>query len=723
MVALSGVGALGQPVGSGARTFTVGNAEIPVFQQMSYEGLSVAAFPWERAPEESKRNNCFLRVMEDDSYHYVNRTYRLGRGRTTVEPLPEEFLGLPGFICQLEKYTAQGLTLKFSKPVRVYAYIRWWWSTHPNAEMPLWQLYERDHRAFAPIYYRDFDAGTHVMNFLADHVIGLAISPRDAFRPKEKIIAVPRIVDGKPVLHVSSEHAEEKTLEWSYEIANPGSGLRALAVSSRITCKPGKDQILPIDASHVNDGTLYYIENTLKLEGTTWRRTLPYGRFSVPPRDASVEAPLFPYGGYVHLAVNEDPEIYNLFLAATFHHFRKMRMNVAVLKQARQDRLDLAAKYGLKAIIRLGNTAGTAVDTPEDVVRHPAVLTYMIGDEPKVGPKLDAHIRLYREVVPKYPEYEPVTCTIYDGYGSGDESDPVLIHHLLRDFRFTRFGRYYCFRKDRYGLLWPAGYKGMLPAPAVFSGLEANKLKSWWLAPPYFGKAPRLFSPVPYWRIPTGPELQALCHLALAHRCGAIIGWGSHSHGTYASVLFDGQSMAETEHSAVKEMTELGDQIVKAKNVLLNFTPARLQLFWREPQEVDAAARWLKNGMFAVYVVNLDVDNSHPVVLTLYLGSVDVPKFRGYPGDKWFGHIESVTDVLTGRKAAFEKEERAVEVRLGPGTRANANVYVKIKLDKLGPGRAALLVAKAKTDNGAFPNAPDDIRASVEDALDVEVDF
>lgn len=174
---------------------------------------------------------------------------------------------------------------------------------------------------------------------------------------------------------------------------------------------------------------MYFVDVKLAGAGASWRIKLPYGRFPVPPDEPSVQEPVFPYGGYMKLRINEDPEMYGRFPAATFCHFRKMHMNTAVLGRPLKYRLDLAQKYRIKAIIRLGGVGGHEHYVPRDLVYHPAVLTYMIGDEPKIGPKLDAHKQLFETLTKKYPEYKPITCTVYDSYAQGGVTDPCRIYN------------------------------------------------------------------------------------------------------------------------------------------------------------------------------------------------------------------------------------------------------------------------------------------------------
>jgi hypothetical protein len=695
-----------------------------LYRKMTDGDLTVEALPWANAPEAEKRDNCFLRVLKKDSYHFTNRTYVFGKGRNTIEDIPEEFVGRIGFITQLEKYSDQSVNLSFSKPVRVYALINWWWTSHKNEELGKWTLYHRDHISIAPIFYRDFPAGKHALNFFGDQVMGMAIVPRDDLSSREKIVPVGRILNDRPVLEVSSTYAGAKNIAWSYEVVDPGTGKTIDSGKKAISVTPGKPRLFQIDTARMKPGTMYYIKNKLTLDGTTWSPLLPYGKFPVPPADASVQEPILPYGAYNHLPVNFDPEIYNHFLSAFFYQLRVMKMNCYVAKHARKDRMDLAAKYKIKSIVRLGNTKGKVQHITDGVVGHPSMLTYMIGDEPKLGEKMDNHVKLYEILTKRYPKYEPISCTIYDSYGTGQSADPVLIHHLLKKYKFQRFGRYYCFRKDFYGLRWQAEYKGMLPVESVFQGLEADKEKSWWLAPPFFGLEPTEKRPTPYWRIPTGTELVGLSHMALAHRCSGLIGWGTHTHARVTSAFFEGRSMTKTKYWVGDDMAKLGAKLMKGKSVILNFTTARIPVFWREPMDLDVTARWLANGMFAVYVTNMDIKKAHNGTIKVYIGADKAARRElQNAGTTTYNEIAALVDVYTGKKIAYSHESKTVHFVVKGEKRTNRKHYLVIKTGDIPPGDGMLILAKAKTKSGGFSAKPKNLKASQDAAADIQVDF
>ena len=104
---------------------------VTVHREMSYRGLTVRTLP---GTGENGEDNAFLRTSTKGAYQFINRGYALtAAGEHDFVCVPE-LEGQPVIITSLEKYEPYKIRFALSKPARVYAYIRWAWTNHPNRE-------------------------------------------------------------------------------------------------------------------------------------------------------------------------------------------------------------------------------------------------------------------------------------------------------------------------------------------------------------------------------------------------------------------------------------------------------------------------------------------------------------------------------------------------------------------------------------------------------------
>jgi hypothetical protein len=686
------------------------------YKEMTYKDLKVTAISLTPG-----QKGLWLQVTAPTAYRRIMGghmlTAHIGRKGAKAFLLPEEFLGQPSMIGLVSHHKESTLTFRVSKPARLYAYINWDRDEHANKERDLWQPYQKDSRDAYSLFYRDFKAGKHSIKFFNDQFTGVGFSPLDKLSEKENIVVCGIMKNDKPVLRLQSMHSKPVTVQWSCAVMDPTDWKQVNRISKPITLKPKAVTVVPMDTAKTKDGIMYFFRSTVKLGKSVWNDETVWGSFPVPPKDASITGKIIPYGGYIKLDVSEDRDVYGRFLAATFYHFRKMKMNATMLASNSLRDLDVAHKYGIKCIIRMGGKGGRVKFAPDAVMKHLALLSYAIGDEPHIS-EIEGYIKGYKALTKKYPDLMPVTCTIFGGYATGSDIDPLLLHnHYLKDYPMIRFGRIYPFRKDQYGLTWPAEYKGMMTCAAIFQGIEANKEKPWWLVPPFFGARSRYLKPSPYWRIPTGEELNGLMHTALAHRCTGFIGWGTHTHAELPTPLFNGKTMAKTEHWQGDKLAIFGEKLMRAKNVILNFTAERIAVFKREPMEIEAAARWLKDGRFAIHLVNMDVKKAQPAEVLVFLGFVTTDRHYPVAGEAWFSEIDKLTDAFTGKEVAFEKHIVRKE-----GLK-NYNVNIRIRVKSIAPGDAMMLVASPKDIKKGFTARPAAVKKAMADGDYVKVDF
>ncbi|MFQ5808041.1 MAG: hypothetical protein ACE5JM_00355 [Armatimonadota bacterium] len=220
---------------------------------------------------------------------------------------------------------------------------------------------------------------------------------------------------------------------------------------------------------------------------------------------------------------------------------------------------------------------------------------------------------------------------------------------------------------------------------SIFRSLE-NDPGPWWLVPQFFGHE----GDVPYWRIPQGAELQALMHLAVAHRCTGLLGWCLHDHfGKIFTAFLDGETLAPSTHSQFEALREFGARLMEAKPILARFSPVRVGVYSRSTHEVEAAARWTTDGQICVYAVNVNTREARDCEMQVCLG-------RAGDGKKNLAALRSVREVFSGQSLSFDTELSTKPIY----------ALVRLKLENIGPGDARLVLIE-----GDFPAVPEQVTA------------
>ena len=672
---------LAQPTGNpqSAVSIKAGENAVTVYEEMTFRGLRIHVEP-------ESNDGLYLREVTLEAPAYLRRGLSLDSLH-----LPPELQGQAGLITVKRIFADYELTFTTDKPARLYAYIDWYATDDPNPDREKWHIYYRDPWQDMVLYYRDFPPGRNTVSLHADPFIGVGMTPLDSLSDRERIVVAGRIVNDQPLLQIRSDHSERRKARCRYRVVDPDGDKVVLTRSFDIDLEPEEEVRQVLATPGLQPGILAQIHAAVTVGEVTRKLVLPYGHFPVPASDPSVREPLIPYGGYMKLAkagVTSDWEVYSQYLRASFYHLRRMKMNACVLDPSDNNlrTLDLAQRYALKCVIRLGGKRGIRKRYPDEIVNHPAVLTYMIGDEPKRD-EIELYSDMYDKLTEAYPNYDPITCTILGGWGTGGKADASLIlNHHLSDYDMVRFGRLYCFRKSHFGLLRPIDYKNHLSPTGIFNCLGASHDRPWWLGAQFFGHD----NEMPYWRIPDAAELRGLFHLAFAHGCRGILGWCLHSHkdGRIQSVVFEGKTMAPARHAQQDALAEFGRKLMQAKSLLLQTLPEQVSVNQVTPSVVEAQAHWLEDGRILVYVVNRDTDRSHDA--ELWIARRDSNKDY-----ELHGAVSAVSEVWRSEPAAFELVDGWRDVP-----------YYKLSVSNMRPGGGRLLVVEGQGKDGAFEGRP-----------------
>lgn len=666
-----------------------------VYRTADFRGLKIRMLQGEtRSLGKDKSDNAFLRTHEKGVLEFIGRDTKLGVNPDDRDRLPlqtcEALIGHPAIITGNDLFFPSTIRFELSKPARVYAWIDAENKAlrQPSGKSAEWHRFLVEPHSRHTLYYRDFAAGINEIRLGPGHFCGAGVSPLDALGDMEKIIAIADTSTTTPVLRVRNEHAEPRKLTLTYAWRDPSESAPGAVTEKEIVLMPGMNEFT-IAGGDATDGVVYWLDAKLNEGLRAWKITGAHGHLPAPTTKVPAAQPFIPYGAYLKLECNDDDMVLGTMLRATLCQLRRLQMNTVVLMRtdAPISQLDLVQAYGMKAVVRLHRVGGA---DQEAMMRHPAVLTYMIGDEPKIGPKLDAHVAMFAEITKKYPQFRPVTCTIFDAWGTGDASDPDRIYNdHLNDFDLIRLGRLYSFQKLDYGVGKPISYKPRLETTSIFLGIEADAKRDWWLVPPFFGQTAGAPAAAQYWRTPKGHEMANFMHLALSHRCSGILGWGTHSHqsGIVQGMLFDGRTMAITDRKTFVEMQQFGEQFTRITPVLRAFTPALIPVHRTRPFALDAQARWLKTGQMAVYAVNRDLENEASADLLVLIADRLVAKNnkKEVQPEAFVAEIAGVKDALTGKPANWKTE-----------TNDNRFDYLRIT-DKIPPGGARLYIVSGTT--------------------------
>ena len=681
------------------------SGDVKLYERMTHDGLTVEALP-----TRGMRGKVLLQIVRPRGVLDMDHKNPI----SSQFEVPDELIGLPALVPRVRIATSYRLRFRLSKPARVYAYIEFYRRPGQQPERHLWSAYRRSPYDSMTLYYRDFPAGEQEINLGPCRFTGMGVHGLDRLSDRERLLGHAVVEHDKPEAALRNDFDESKDVTLSFRWVNPGNGNEAGTGKMTVALEAHADKLLSIPAGGLVEGILYYAEVTVSCDEVSREFLLPHGSFPPPKPDAAVKEPFFPYGGYMRLQVNRDRGLYRQALRSTFYQLRQLQMNTIVMspRDMRTWYLDLAQQYGLRCVLRLGKKTGLVADVPDKVVHHPAVLTYMVGDEPRVS-EMDTYRDMFRALRERYPEYAPISATMLDGWGTGNNGDPVRIFsEYLQEFDPIIYGRFYVFRKDNYGPLHPIAYKHSAGAKSICRQIDGFAPGAWWLAPQFFGHN----NPRPYWRIPTAAEIKSLLHLAMANRCTGFLGWVLHSHKAerkttlrrrpvpynptsyqphyrIESIGFDGVSTAPARFNALEGLSDVGAFIAQVKTVLLQMTKRRFNLSRIDPVQVEATAHWLADGRLAVYLVNLDPDRPHDGRVWLHAGNTH------WKDTEFQEAAQSAVDVRTGEEMSLQSDAEATF------DRGRGNLYLRLAVPQIEPGGGRLIVISGDRENGAFPES------------------
>jgi hypothetical protein len=345
----------------------------------------------------------------------------------------------------------------------------------------------------------------------------------------------------------------------------------------------------------------------------------------MPAPDESVKAPFFPIGVYDKYNLGGDATFGRTYLHAICRDLRNHGLNTlltgGVIRKPTVRQLDICKRYGIKVVLRIDAPAEDAV------MKHPSVISCMFGDEPKLE-AIDHYRSRYEEVYKKYPDIAVVSCLVGESAGSDAPNNPFRIWWELKPK--IRLVRYYPFRKNNYGLLNPITYKRMMSFPAAMKAFGISFDTPWWYVAQTFGGNVTKQSPDPYWRNPSGPEISAMLHTALAFGAKGIFCYSYQNESLKRPALVT-QETLEANDEKYAALSKVAQQITQHKELLLKLkfggTDARSSRF-----ELLVVPVQTKEQQ-CVYLINQDPTRAIEANIEL-AGSEAIQALDAFTGEK-----------------------------------------------------------------------------------------
>jgi len=209
-------------------------------------------------------------------------------------------------------------------------------------------------------------------------------------------------------------------------------GLGETAIRQEIVPSDARPHEVSLDLPKLSEG-LHHVELTLKTGGSE----LPQGRFplgvwNVPAVEEAAVEPFIPIGVYDKYNLGGDATFRRTYLHAICRDLRTHGLNTlltgGVMRPPTVEQLDICRQYGIRVVLR--------IDRPlaDGVMRHPAVICCMLGDEPKLE-EIDRYKERYDRMAEEYPNLHIVSCLVGESAATGAANNPFSRWRFESDHR------------------------------------------------------------------------------------------------------------------------------------------------------------------------------------------------------------------------------------------------------------------------------------------------
>lgn len=276
--------------------------------------------------------------------------------------------------------------------------------------------------------------------------------------------------------------------------------------------------------------------------------------------------------------------------------------------------LDLAEHHGIGVIMSVGNPLSRKWDFSAPgypffkAYRHPAVIAYKYGDEPKDKTDVDRLEKSYRAI--RVHHKNPIVTAVIGEAMTRNEQD-VTLKSWARLKPDVRMARYYPFRRT-YSIVDQYHEKTKLPFETWAALMEESGSQPWWYILQAFGKGiyPENKS---YWRFPTEAEVTAMAHIALAHDARGLVAYSLQNHKGRLTGLMNAElvlNKARDGSIPINGYARIARYVRKNAAVLMRHVPGDFTVQLDNPDISAVPRRDPTTGSRLIYLVNKNAEKT-----------------------------------------------------------------------------------------------------------------
>ena len=346
--------------------------------------------------------------------------------------------------------------------------------------------------------------------------------------------------------------------------------------------------------------------------------------------------PIIPIGVYTKFTQfrrKTEPVWWKTYMHAIAYDLKRHHINTVI-----------AAGIYEPPIIEIFNNYGIAVLQRDDHhLDHPGVLGTLLGDEPKADDIAD--LRKQYASLQKQTAKPVLTCMVGDGIGVSTKG-PLGFWKQIQPR--VRLFRWYGIKKNFYGILNHAVYKGSLPFSSILRIVQSSSETPYWVVLPTFGTT----GPEAYFQNPSAAQVKGMMHLSLAHGAKGLLLFSYQGFDKFVG-LVDPTNLKPGDD----KLAAVGDVAARiARHAKLLHSLKRGGLDIRCPSaSVEAIPLTAKDGHSYVYAVNKNTREKVETELMLWAA-------------EW--KLTKATDLFGATDLKIEENKRGyttILLSIGPG--------------------------------------------------------
>lgn len=337
-----------------------------------------------------------------------------------------------------------------------------------------------------------------------------------------------------------------------------------------------------------------------------------------------VSAKEFPFGVYDKYSQPNGSEEWFSYYEELARFLSENSINSVVLEaltpgsdpQVALKRLDIFHRKNIKVVQTIGNPLNKGWDKvgPKEnfhrVFKHPSIIAYKYGDEPKTDKTLEVLKRQYTAIQKHYKA--PVVTAIIGELLDGSEGFTESVWTQLDSN--IKFARYYSLRRE-FDINDFNTDKTKMPFAKWCEYLEdVHESKPWWFIAQTFGRGIEK-SHDSYWRLPTSAEMSAQLHIALANGARGIFGFALQPFGNPKNIFLIDNNFIPTRSRdnsiPLEAFSKVAKQVKDNQNFYLKHQSDSLKIE-SDNENVYVAVRYnpeVANEKY-IYLVNMSADKA-----------------------------------------------------------------------------------------------------------------